>query len=456
MLNNENETVTINYEKILTNTAKDIITVHVPEGTTHIGDYAFEEVSDSLQAVYLPSSLTKIAPTAWHGCDFIQAIFCDFTKEYWQEITLSAPNVYLPLNCKIYFTDCVMKISESTILFHPKNPETLQAINHYANKIEETNVSELAPYCCEDCWNLKKVSLGSKLHQIKKIGEGTFKNCCSLIDLTLHTNSTVIPRSFMEGCSSIQKLNIPESVFLIEKDAFRECRSLELVSLNNVVCIEDNSFEGCNSLRMVELPKTIKRVSTNAFSNCSNLISITINKEVQSISDSFRGSPISEIIFTGTRPQFTRKFGRGFMTISPEAMIVCNDGILQNGELQIKNNELIAINELVDEIEVPEGVTVIHPCFYNRNVKKIILPSTTKELGDQLWLGKIDIEVFYNGTIAEWERVKKDLTFFDPYEITKPGEYTKIFCLDGELKEFYRKPYDGIDCESECEQVDTL
>lgn len=453
---NFNDAVTISNENILTNVSEDMVTVHVPESTDKIGDYAFEEVSENLKATFISDSVTEISPTAWHGCDKMEAVVCDFSKAKWEEMTLNTPNIYLPLSCKFYFTDCVMNNSETTILLNQQKPDTLQSVNHYAEKIAEPYVSKLAPYACEDCWDLREVSLGTDLNMVRELGEGAFKNCCSLRALTLHTSATVIPQGFMEGCKSIQKLDIPESVFVVERNAFRAC-GMEEVNLSNVVDIDEEAFYGCSKLRQVVLPRTMKRVATSTFGDCKSLTSITINKEIQFLSDSFRGSPISEIIFTGTRAQFTRKFGSGFMTISHEVLIVCNDGSLQNGELRIKNKELVAINEFTDELEVPEGVEVVNPCFYHLNVKRVVLPSTVKELGDELWLGNTGIEVYYNGSIAEWQRIQKDFTFFDSYNITKPGEYTQITCLDGVINEFYRKPYDDeLEYEADCEQVSVL
>ena len=454
---NFNDAVTISNENILTNVSDELVTVHVPEETDKIGDYAFEEVSESLRATYISENVREISPTAWHGCDKMEAVVCNFTKNHWEELTLNTPNIYLPLSCKFYFTDSVMNNSEHTVLLNPHKPDVLQAVNHYAEKVEEPHVSALAPYCAEDSWDLKEVYLGSDFNMVRSLGEGAFKNCYSLRVLKLHTNATVIPKGFMEGCTSLQQIRIPDSIFVIEKDSFRDCKSMEQLNLNKVVCIGENAFNGCHRLREIELPKTIKHVGTNVFANCSSLVSITINKEIQFLSDSFRGSPISEIIFTGTRAQFTKKFASGFMTISPDALIVCNDGILQNGELRIKNKELVAINEFTDELEVPEGVEVVNPCFYHLNVKRLVLPSTVKELGDELWLGNTGIEVYYNGTIAEWQRIKKDFTFFDSYNITKPGEYTQITCLDGVINEVYRKPYDDeLEYEVDCEQVTVL
>lgn len=455
-MNFNNEALTISTENILKNVseAESLVTVNIPAGTDSIGDYAFEEVGETLQAVYIPNSVSGISPTAFHGCDKMRVIFCDFTKAQWEEITLNTPNIYLPLECKFYFTDCVMENTEKKVLLNPQKPEILQAVNHYVTEVAESYISEVAAYAAEDCWDLSEVSLGTPLNKISSLGKGTFKNCYALRTFTLYTSASIVPESFMEGCESIQKLIIPESIFVIEKKAFRDCGMMD-VNLNNATCIGEDAFSECRNLRQVILPRTMKCVAINAFANCNNLRSITINKEIQYLSDSFRGSPISEIIFTGTRAQFSKKFGAGFMTISPEALIFCHDGILQNGEVQIKNKALVGINEMVDELEVPEGVEVINPCFH-LNVKRLVLPSTIKELGDELWLGNTDIEIYYNGTIAAWQRVKKGFTFFDPYNLTAPGTFTTISCLDGDIKEFYRKPYDELEWEADCEQVSVL
>lgn len=57
-----------------------------------------------------------------------------------------------------------------------------------------------------------------------------------------------------EGCSSLQKIEIPEGVRWIGASVFKGCSSLkEIVIPQSVIEIGDNAFKGCTDLESVTI-----------------------------------------------------------------------------------------------------------------------------------------------------------------------------------------------------------
>ncbi|MDD6796856.1 MAG: leucine-rich repeat domain-containing protein [Bacteroides sp.] len=63
----------------------------------------------------------------------------------------------------------------------------------------------------------------------------------------------------------------------IQDDMFSGFADIEKVELpEGVECIKRNAFEGCTSLKEVVLPSTVKTIDYEAFANCVNLVSINV------------------------------------------------------------------------------------------------------------------------------------------------------------------------------------
>ena len=95
----------------------------------------------------------------------------------------------------------------------------------------------------------KVIFKGSK---IKDIEPYTFKNCVNLKEITLPESLMVIDYDAFFGCSSLTKVVIPDNVFEIGKTAFLGCTSLTEATIGRSVrSIGEKCFDGCEKLATV-------------------------------------------------------------------------------------------------------------------------------------------------------------------------------------------------------------
>ena len=122
------------------------------------------------------------------------------------------------------------------------------------------------------------------------------------------------------GCTSLQSIDIPNSVTEIGNYAFRGCTSLQSIFVakdntslksvdgvlyninltkiirvpqncpkssftipNSVTEIGDWAFEGCTSLQSIDIPNSVTKIKYSAFSDCSSLQNIDIPNSVTEI-----------------------------------------------------------------------------------------------------------------------------------------------------------------------------
>lgn len=72
----------------------------------------------------------------------------------------------------------------------------------------------------------------------------------------------------------------------ISRQTFKDCHSLVSVTIPKYVnFISPSAFEGCSGLTSINIPDAVTSIGNSAFQNCDNLRSINIGKSVTSISD---------------------------------------------------------------------------------------------------------------------------------------------------------------------------
>lgn len=71
---------------------------------------------------------------------------------------------------------------------------------------------------------------------------------------------------------------------VINTDAFQFCSSLETINMpNSIHTIEDSAFQGCSNLQNVIIPKSVKVIGDYSFSECDTIMSIIIPYSVGNI-----------------------------------------------------------------------------------------------------------------------------------------------------------------------------
>ena len=201
----------------------NLAAIEIPEGVTTIGDASFTGCT-RLKSATLPESLTTIEPSAFSECTVLEAI--------------AIPGNVSKLG-NFSFSGC----------------ERLKTLT-----FAESDIALSLGYSVfQNCSKIDAVALPART---TTIASGTFMNCSGIKTLT-----------FAEGFKSV---NIPESMF-------QNCTGITSVDIPKVEKIDENAFEGCTSLEKLTLPDGLNTIGARAFNGCVKLAAVNIPATVTTI-----------------------------------------------------------------------------------------------------------------------------------------------------------------------------
>lgn len=136
---------------------------------------------------------------------------------------------------------------------------------------------------CYNCGSLETVNLPKSL---KVIEAYAFAECDRIVNLTdlYETNLTNIGTSAFENDKEIQGLHFPNSLKTLGPAAFAGCTGLETVEFDdsaNIEALEDHCFKGCTNLTYIRLPDSVSRIGISCFEGCSELQAISIPRRLE-------------------------------------------------------------------------------------------------------------------------------------------------------------------------------
>ena len=209
---------------------------------------------------------------------------------------------------------------------------------------------------------------------VSKIDGYAFRDCSSLEEVVILTETDFdnvfmgqnfdfkglrnIYNSAFERCSSLSKINFPESLKYIDTAAFSGCTSLTAIELPDACTGFGISyiFDGCTSLSSVSLPGGIS-IPINMFSGCASLASVTLRGAVNKIGDNaFKGCTSLKYIdlSKGIKELGSSSFSQSGL----ESILFPEIGLEKIGQSCFAGSKLKSIN-------IPAGVTFIGGYFCN-------------------------------------------------------------------------------------------
>ena len=224
----------------------NITSISLPDGITHIGDYAFRNCI-GLTTIIIPNSVTSIGERAFSGCRGLTSV--------------TIPNSVTLIGNQA-FDGCS---SVHTVIFEDGNA-----------------VLDFSPSAFSDC-PIETLYVGRDvLSSLAIRNSGTIRT--ALMQVTIGNYVTAIPDDAFYRCTGLTSITIPNGVTSIGNSAFRDCVGLtEIIIPEGVTGIGDDAFRGCSGLTSVTLPNSITSIGRGSFRDCSNLTSITIPELVISI-----------------------------------------------------------------------------------------------------------------------------------------------------------------------------
>ena len=149
----------------------------------------------------------------------------------------------------------------------------------------------------------------------------------------------------------------------INQRAFNGCSSLKRVSIpNSVTNIGEYAFYGCSGLTSIDLPDSVTSIGKFAFSGCSNITSVIIGKGVISIgSSAFYGcSGLTSIQIESNNTAFDSRQNCNAIieTSTNELLLGCKNTIIPNSVTSIGNSAFYGCSGLTG-ITIPTAITNI-------------------------------------------------------------------------------------------------
>ena len=223
---------------------------------------------------------------------------------------------------------------------------------------------------------------------------GPFCLCNRLKTVTFEEGTTQIAENLFAGCIGLEEITIPDTVTVIESNAFTDCRKLKKVNFGSGLTeIGGSAFANCTQLTDIDIPDTVTRINSNAFSGCTNLAAVKLSKSLTVLEgEAFANTAIESIEI----PKSLDKAGPAYINISGTydgikyvvlagPFCLCNrlkTVTFEEGTTQIAEN-LFAGCIGLEEITIPDTVTVIESNAFTdcRKLKKVNFGSGLTEIG---------------------------------------------------------------------------
>ena len=119
-----------------------------------------------------------------------------------------------------------------------------------------------------------------KLSNVTSIGEGAFRGCSGLTEVSI-PNATSIGNNAFYYCSSLTSVSIPGATSIGDY-AFHNCRKLTSVSIPGATSIGQFAFYDCRSLTSASFPE-VTSIDVYAFNSCSALTTLYIGTESNTV-----------------------------------------------------------------------------------------------------------------------------------------------------------------------------
>ena len=447
--------------------------VRVPKGVSSIEKMAFKSCH-GLTAITLEESVTGIGALAFYDCRRLASIAISEKVTSIGRLALSGciklTSIIIPKDVTRIeegaFAGCSnltsLTVEKGNKVYHSDGNSIIHTatntlVRGCASSKIPSYVTAIGEDAFSDCSELRSITLPEK---VTSIGNETFCGCSGLTSITIPESVTSVGSRAFAGCSGLTSITIPRSVSNIEEGAFAGCCGLTSITIpESVTSIGSGAFAGCCGLTSITIPKDVTRIEEGAFAGCSNLTSLTVAK-----GNTVYHSDGNYIIHTATNtlvdgcapteiPSYIKAIGAEvFSGCSGLASITIPEGVTSIGSRAFAGcRELTAITipRSVSNIEegafagchgltsitLPEGITSIEGSVFEScsGLESVVVPEGVSSIGDGAFAHCSSLkDVYYHGTMAQWEAIKKmEGECFFPWD-EGIGNYV-VHCKDGDL-----------------------
>ena len=295
---------------------KDIRSVVVEEGITHIGNSAFRgfEVAES---VSLPNSVTSIGERAFSGNAMTSVVL----PANLESIGNNAFYICTRLSGELVIPGSVTTIGESAF---------------------------------DKCSNLTSLVIS---YGVESIGKMAFNECTGLSgELVIPNSVTYIDDQAFLRCANITGVTLSENLTTISYGAFSRTGLTNLVIPEGVTTIEAWTFDNIPALVTLSLPSTLESVENNVFTDCAALESITAMGRVPAILSSgvFYGISSNATLYVPRGTKAAYEAADGWNTIPNIVELVNTRLITYMVDGEVYATEEVEVGAGIEPVAAPE------------------------------------------------------------------------------------------------------
>ena len=237
------------------NGCDNITSIVIPDGVTEISSYAFADCS-SLTSITIPDGVTSIYTSVFSGCSSLTSIIIP------ENVTVIGASAFQ--GC-ISLTSITIPNGVTVI-----NNSMFSGCRGITNITIPEGVTIIAASAFKDCSSLTSITIPKS---VTKIYAPAFGGCSSLTNITIQSDDIIIDRNVFDGCP-IETATIPAlacsdinnpalktvvitSGEIIYDGAFKDCKSLVSITIPNTVTrIGDEAFFNCTNLTSITFKGT--------------------------------------------------------------------------------------------------------------------------------------------------------------------------------------------------------
>ncbi|MDR0920207.1 MAG: leucine-rich repeat domain-containing protein [Oscillospiraceae bacterium] len=253
--------------------------IDIPDSVTSIGESAFLNC-ETLSEVELSEGLTEIKPTTFANCD-LWVIDIPNSVEYIWNGAFSG-NIELT---SVMLSDNLVAIDD--FAFYGDESIT--------NLVLPPALQVIGTSAFENCLSLYEIQL---LNQITNIESSAF-SACPITSLVLGDSLTSLEVLKRFDLTLLNNISVGTGIKEITGGYFTDLEELLIVTLNGTVAIRENAFVNCSIINL-SLPETLEVIEANAFNGCSFLEDIELPVETTVIkSGAFNNSSVQYVYVNG-------------------------------------------------------------------------------------------------------------------------------------------------------------
>ncbi len=300
--------------------------INIPEGVLTIGSYAFSGCS-ALTGITVPDSVTSIGKLAFSDCTALTNVVIGENVSEIQEYAFyectALQSINIPKNTQSIgnyaFYNC-SALREVSIDDGEKN--LAESYSFYDCSI----LSHIGVSAFSGCTSLEKINIPES---VTSVSGAAFGGCNALTDVYISDLTSYLNIKFTAVTSNpvyfaknlyidgekVENLVIPDGITEIMEYAFYGLECIKSVTISDTVTeIGNNAFAGCSDLTSISMPDGVTSIGKQAFADCTSLVSVIVPDSV---------TALGEYAFSGCTSILFATVGNGVTTVGKYAFKGC-------------------------------------------------------------------------------------------------------------------------------------